>query len=95
LERPIFDDAVFWLTLSTLIVVLLSLARSSPPRSNTSRLERKLDLILSHLGLDPNGVADEKISELMRSGQKLQAIKLYREQTGVGLKEAKDYVEGL
>ena len=33
--------------------------------------------------------------ELMKASQKIEAIKLYREQTGVGLKEAKDYVEGL
>lgn len=90
-----FDDAVFWLTLSTLILVLLSLARNSSPTSNTNRLERKLDLILNHLGLDPKQGVDVKIMELMKSGQKIQAIKLYREQTGVGLKEAKDYVEGL
>ena len=31
----------------------------------------------------------------MKAGQKIQAIKLYREQTGAGLKEAKDYVESL
>ena len=33
--------------------------------------------------------------ELMKTGRKIEAIKLYREQTGVGLKEAKDYVESL
>ena len=90
-----FDDAVFWLSLGTLIVVLLSLARNPSATSDNSRLERKLDLILKHLGLDPNQGLDEKIVELVKSGQKIQAIKLYREQTGVGLKEAKDYVEGL
>ena len=31
---------------------------------------------------------------LMRAGQKIQAVKLYRERHGVGLKEAKDAVEG-
>ena len=90
-----FDDAVFWLSLGTLIVVLLSLARNSSTTSTNDRLERKVDLILKHLGLDPNQGVDEKIMELMKSGQKIQAIKLYREQSGVGLKEAKDYVEGL
>jgi len=68
---------------------------SPKARGNNSRLERKVDLILKHLGIDPNQGVDEKIMELMKSGQKIEAIKLYREQTGVGLKEAKDYVEGL
>ncbi len=90
-----FDDSVFWMSLGTLIVVLLSLARNSSPTTDTHRLERKLDLIPKHLGIDPNEGVGEKLMELVQSGQKIQAIKLYREQTGVGLKEAKDYVEGL
>lgn len=32
---------------------------------------------------------------LLRQGQKIAAIKVYREQTGSGLKEAKDFVEAL
>lgn len=35
----------------------------------------------------------DDIDALLRSDQLIQAIKLYREQTGVGLKEAKDAVE--
>jgi hypothetical protein len=58
-------------------------------------VERKLDLILEHLGLNPNKGVDLQILELVKSNQKIAAIKLYREQTGVGLKEAKDYVESL
>jgi len=68
---------------------------SSSVANGNSRLERKVDLILKHLGIDPNQGVDEKIMELMKAGQKIEAIKLYREQTGVGLKEAKDYVESL
>ena len=37
----------------------------------------------------------DKIKEAIFSGQKILAIKLYREQTGVGLAEAKDAVEKL
>lgn len=33
--------------------------------------------------------------ELLQSGNQIQAIKLYRELTGVGLAEAKDAVDGL
>jgi ribosomal protein L7/L12 len=38
---------------------------------------------------------DQQILDLMAAGQKIAAIKLYRERTGAGLKEAKDAVEGL
>lgn len=36
-----------------------------------------------------------KIREALFSGQKILAIKFYREQTGIGLAEAKDAVEKL
>ena len=36
---------------------------------------------------------DAQIAELLRQGQKIEAIKCYREATGVGLREAKDAVE--
>jgi large subunit ribosomal protein L7/L12 len=36
-----------------------------------------------------------EVRALAASDQKIQAIKLYRERTGVGLKEAKDAVEGM
>lgn len=43
----------------------------------------------------PQNHAQPELRELIRSGQKIQAIKLYRELHGVGLKEAKDAVEEL
>ncbi|NYE35256.1 ribosomal protein L7/L12 [Nocardioides cavernae] len=36
-----------------------------------------------------------EVRELRRSGKTIQAIKVYRERTGVGLKEAKDAVEAM
>ncbi|MDA1360126.1 ribosomal protein L7/L12 [Glycomyces luteolus] len=62
-----------------------------------ARIERKLDLVMQHLEIrdyappepDPFG----GVRDLVRQGRKIQAIKAYREITGVGLKEAKDAVE--
>jgi hypothetical protein len=90
-------DATFWLILALFVLFvgpLAAAARASSER-RLGRLERKLDLILTHLGLDLNPGVNPEVIELMRSGKKIEAIKLYREQTGVGLKEAKDYVESL
>ena len=45
-----------------------------------------------------NPITDEQIatlSECIFQGRKIEAIKLYRGMTGLGLKEAKDAVEGL
>lgn len=41
------------------------------------------------------GSNDEPIIALMRAGKKIEAIKQARETYGVGLKEAKEYVEAL
>jgi hypothetical protein len=41
------------------------------------------------------GVDVDSIRQLMQDGKKIEAIKLYREQTGVGLKEARDAVEAI
>jgi ribosomal protein L7/L12 len=91
-------DATFWLVLATLMIVLSSKARNPSSLAGSrgiSHLERKVELILNHLGIDPNQGVDERIVELMKAGRKIEAIKLHRETTGCGLKEAKDYVEGL
>ncbi|GCE04117.1 ribosomal protein L7/L12 [Dictyobacter aurantiacus] len=37
----------------------------------------------------------DKLQSMVQAGQKLQAIKYYREMTGVGLKEAKEAVDWL
>lgn len=36
---------------------------------------------------------DDRVRQLVAQGKKIQAIKLLREQTGLGLKEAKDIVD--
>jgi ribosomal protein L7/L12 len=47
----------------------------------------------NHIDDDMNLSKDEKILRTAKSGHKIQAIKIYREVYGVGLKEAKDAVE--
>ena len=37
----------------------------------------------------------EEIKQLLRQGQKIQAIKKLRESSGIGLKEAKEQVEAI
>ncbi|MBK8097085.1 MAG: ribosomal protein L7/L12 [Planctomycetes bacterium] len=41
----------------------------------------------------PPATPDQEVDALLRAGQKIQAIKLVRERTGLGLKEAKDLVD--
>lgn len=63
-------------------------------RALLARVERKLDLIIDSLGLEESAPADlEQVRLLAQQGRKIEAIRLYRETTGVGLKEAKDAVD--
>jgi large subunit ribosomal protein L7/L12 len=63
------------------------------------RLEEQVAELYSHLGLrqgppgqSPGGMTPE-VEQLVNSGKKINAIKLLREQTGLGLAEAKDMVD--
>jgi hypothetical protein len=61
------------------------------------RIERKLDLILAHLGVgyrEGDGELPDGARALADAGDKIGAIKAYREGTGAGLAEAKRAVEG-
>ena len=68
-------------------------------RVQLARLEKKVDRILKHLGLEyveeaPRCLLSPEVQAAgLDPGRKIEAIKLHREQTGVGLKEAKDAVE--
>ncbi|SEG68497.1 ribosomal protein L7/L12 [Paenibacillus sp. UNC499MF] len=42
-----------------------------------------------------NSLLDERVQHLLARGDKIKAIKLVRAEQGIGLKEAKDYVENL
>jgi hypothetical protein len=60
------------------------------------RLEKKINLLLVQSGIDPNisPALSEKVQEIARDpSRKIEAIKAYREETGVGLAEAKEAVE--
>lgn len=63
-------------------------------------LERKVNFLLQEFGLEEkyrlyrsSYPEMEDVQALVREGRLIQAIKLYREKTGVGLAEAKVAVE--
>lgn len=63
------------------------------PRLNA--VERKLDLLLSHLGISLPEDDHHRVRELVQAGKKIEAIKLYREQTGSSLFDAKAAVDAM
>jgi hypothetical protein len=60
-----------------------------------SRIEAKLDLLLkqANIKFDPYANLPREITEAVRAGQKMKAIKLYYQSSGGGLKEAKEFIE--
>jgi ribosomal protein L7/L12 len=60
------------------------------------RVEEKIDLLLRHAGITmPIDPLTTQVQELLRTNQKIQAIKLYRQATGAGLKDAKEWIEAI
>ena len=61
------------------------------------RLEAKVDLLMKHAGLtyDPHANLPAGVLDAVRAGQKIEAIRLYRQATGVDLKTAKEFVDSL
>jgi ribosomal protein L7/L12 len=68
-------------------------------RQRVAKLERTVEFLLQRFQVvyvdTPDNTAPPEIMELLRDGKKIEAIRVYREQTGVGLKEAKDFIDGL
>jgi hypothetical protein len=68
-------------------------------RRRVEKLERLVALLMEELGLEcderPGPDLSPMIEDLVHKGELIEAIKLYREETGAGLKEAKEFVESL
>lgn len=58
-------------------------------------IDRKLDAILAHLGIEHEQPELRHVEELLSRGKTIAAVTACREATGAGLKEAKDEVDRL
>ncbi len=84
------------------ILMIAVLALVSAWRNSTADLQRKidrlaakLDLLLRASGIDPNPpvIFSERVRKAAAAGRKIEAIKFYREDLGLGLGEAKDAID--
>jgi ribosomal protein L7/L12 len=79
-----------------LVAVTASAGRREAERRQIRRLalvERKLDAVLDHLGIEVPEPHLEQVEVLLGQGKTIQAIKAYREATGADLREAKEAVD--
>ena len=87
-------EAFTWLMLTILIFLCWPWPNGGHKKLQLRRIEEKLNAIMKHLNIEFPSV-DPQIVELAGAGKNIEAIKLYRDQTGVSLKEAKEFVESL
>lgn len=85
-----------YLTILGIAVAGLSLwiiSSISQMRSDITRMNINLNKIAQQVGV-PDTITDE-LKSLILEGKKVEAIKKYRIATGLGLKEAKEYIDSL
>ncbi len=79
-----------------ILTILYTSREAMSIRRDVARLDRKLNLILKQMNIsyeETFGLSG-RVKELARDpSRKIEAIKVYREETGAGLAEAKDAVE--
>jgi ribosomal protein L7/L12 len=68
-------------------------------KRRVARLERQVASMLGmpapkHLG-DPAPEISSEVLDLVQQGKTIDAIKMYRLETGAGLREAKEFIESL
>jgi ribosomal protein L7/L12 len=82
-----------------MIMVGNVLSSQNRERARTNRkladIERKVDAIITHLGVVVREPDEPEVRRLIQQGRKIQAIKLYRERSGTDLATAKRFVDDL
>lgn len=88
-----FDYFVVAVVLLSLLIRRPAAGLTHADRKRLRQVEDKLDLILGSLGLEYEPAPDAAWKAAADAGETIEAIRCYREQTGVGLKEAKETVD--
>ena len=97
-EALIFNIVQILLWLVLFITIMGRTQGIDELQRRLTRLEKKTDAIMKDLGLayePPAPSGSDTVIGLIRAGKKIEAIKIYREETGTGLKEAKEAVEAI
>jgi hypothetical protein len=94
-EQAAFISALILCVMLVNVLLGVRVSKLEQRLSSLSRIDAKLDLLLTHSGLeyDPYKDLPSAVREAVARGNKIEAIKRYREAKAVGLKEAKDFIE--
>ncbi len=91
------DSVIGFLAGATFAMVCMLWSHIAVLRKRLARVEGKLDVLLKNADVeyDPFSDIPNDVAEAVRSGDKMLAIKLYREATGSNLRDAKEFIEDL
>src|SRR5215212_7224549 len=78
-----------------LVLIGFLIGRFSAPRERTTTVYKPQARVPASFGKAGGNPADAEITAALRNGHKIEAIRLYREAYGTGLKDAKDAVEAI
>ena len=92
MSEPVFVSALVGVGVALLFIRLASVERRL---TRLARLEAKVDALLKQADItfDPYQDVPPDVREALEGGQTILAIKRLRQATGVGLKEAKAFVD--
>ena len=95
MSQALLALAIFALIVLIVAFSIVTTAATSRSNFRLARLERRVGAIAAHVGLSPESVPAgmDEVLALLEAGEKIPAIKRYREVTGAGLREAKDAVD--
>ena len=87
----------------TVVIIASTVNTINELKIDIKKMSGTLNKIAAQVGVPcetvvPNTITDELMDELKSlifQGKKIKAIKAYRVATGIGLKQAKDYVDAL
>ena len=80
-----------------IVLVLIRLSSFERRLDRLARLDAKVDALLKAAGVefDPFRDVPPDVREALERGETILAVKRFRQATGAGLKEAKEFVDGV
>ena len=89
------EQFAIWIFVALIVGFVFGRWSRPPQDSRLSHIDRKLTMLTEHFKLkwDPTVGVPEEVLAKVRAGSKIEAIKLYRDLTGRGLKESHDLIE--
>ena len=93
------DNEIIGVIIVVAVILFMSIENNNKVlRADISRINKKLEKIAKQIGVpddDEKCNMDNELRNIIAENGKIKAIKKYREVTGIGLKEAKEYVDNL